>query len=561
MQAEGAEALDLPVISPSDPLWFLPPGPVHTSPPASTPSSAGSSTSSSEPGAGTESRRRSELRRELGAGLRRAVGLTALGTVLPGAGLTQTRSRLLGWIVLGVTLLAAAAAAYAVLTTGVTAAALSVVARPELLKAAVVVIAVWGAIWCASIVLTAVLARPRTLDRARTRTLAAFTTLMVALIGGGSYKAAEYAFITQDTVTEVFSAPAPGPGQGAEVVQGEDPWAKQTRVNLLLLGSDAGSNRIGTRTDSMIVASIDTRSGRTTLISMPRNLLHAPLAEESPLLARYPSGHFGQPEYTCSQNSPGVTGQCMLTNLYNEAETYAASHPDAYPEDVVPGREEIRGAVEQIVGLDIDHVVVIDLKGFSLLIDAMGGLEINVKNAGTGQPLPIGGKVGPDHQIYGVKEYFKPGPQHLDGWHSLWYARSRAADSDTYRQARQRCVVEAIVEQVNPAEMVGRYPQLARIARDNIFTDIPAQSLPAFVELVERAQRSAVNSVTLTAEDGVESWDPDYAKIRKLVTKGIAKPKPKPAPSATTTPGDDPSSATTTAKATPSPTSTPYSQC
>lgn len=541
MQADGAEALDLPAISPPEPLWLPPP----------------------VSGAAPETRLRSQLRRELRAGLRKAVGLTALGTVLPGAGLTQTRSRVLGWVVLGVTLLAAAAGAYAVLTTGVTAAALSVVARPELLKGAVVAIATWGAVWCASIVLTAVQARPRTLDRARTRTLAAFTALMVLLVGGGSYKAAEYAFITQDTVTEVFSAPAPMPGQGAQVAQGQDPWAKQARVNLLLLGSDAGSNRIGTRTDSMIVASIDTKSGRTTLISMPRNLLYAPLAEDSPLLALYPSGHFGQPEHTCSQNSPGVTGQCMLTNLYNEAETYAASHPEAYAPGVVPGREEIRGAVEQVVGLDIDHVVVIDLKGFSLLIDAMGGLEINVKNAGTGQPLPIGGKVGPDHQIYGVKEYFKPGLQHLDGWHSLWYARSRAADSDTYRQARQRCVVEAIVEQVKPAEMVGQYPQLARIARDNIYTDIPAQSLPAFVELVERAQRSTVNSVTLTVEDGVESWDPDYAKIRKLVKKGIAKPKPKPTPSATTTPGADASSATSTsnAQATPSPTTTPYSQC
>ncbi|MBC9823817.1 LCP family protein [Terrabacter sp. MAHUQ-38] len=555
MQADGAEALDLPAIAPPDPLWFPALDPARTSTSPSTPAS--------EPGSAPETRLRSQLRRELGAGFRKAVGLTALGTVLPGAGLTQTRSRFLGWVVLGVTLVVAAAGAYAVLTTGVTAAALSVVARPELLKAAVVAIVAWGAIWCVSIVLTAVQARPRTLDRARTRTLAAFTTLMVLLVGGGSYKAAEYAFITQDTVTEVFSAPPPTPGQGAQVAQGEDPWAKQARVNLLLLGSDAGSNRIGTRTDSMIVASIDTRSGRTTLISMPRNLLYAPLAEESPLLDRYPSGHFGQPESTCSQNSPGVTGQCMLTNLYNEAETYAESHPEAYPQGVVPGREEIRGAVEQIVGLDIDHVVVIDLKGFSLLIDAMGGLEINVKNAGTGQPLPIGGKVGPDHQIYGVKEYFKPGLQHLDGWHSLWYARSRAADSDTYRQARQRCVVEAIVEQVNPAEMVGQYPQLARIARDNIFTDIPAQSLPAFVELVERAQRSAVNSVTLTAEDGVESWDPDYAKIRKLVKKGIAKPKPKPTPSATTTPGEDPTSGATTPKptSTPSPTTTPYSQC
>jgi LCP family protein required for cell wall assembly len=316
----------------------------------------------------------------------------------------------------------------------------------------------------------------------------------------------------------------------------------------------------------MIVASIDTHSGRTTLISMPRNLLKAPLAPGSPLRARYPSGHFGSPERSCAQNEPGVTGQCLLTNLYSEAEAYAVDHPGAYPKGVVPGREEIRGTVQQIVGLTIDHVVVIDLKGFSLLIDAMGGLDINVKNAGTGGPLPIGGRVTADQRIVDVKAWFRPGRQHLDGWHSLWYARSRAADSDTFRQARQRCVVQAIVGQVNPAQMVGQYPQLARIARDNIYTDIPARSLPAFVDLVERVQKAKVNSVTLTLDDGIKPWDPDYAKVRALVRKGIAAPKPAKTPTPTsTTPGSTggTGSATRTPRtpATPSPTTTPYAQC
>jgi polyisoprenyl-teichoic acid--peptidoglycan teichoic acid transferase len=320
----------------------------------------------------------------------------------------------------------------------------------------------------------------------------------------------------------------------------------------------------------MIVASIDTRSGRTTLISMPRNLLKAPLAPGSPLLARYPSGHFGSPERSCAQNEPGVTGQCMLTNLYDEAEAYAVDHPGAYPKGVVPGREEVRGTVQQIVGLRIDHVVVIDLKGFSLLIDAMGGLDLDVKNAGTGGPLPIGGHVTADQRIVGVKEYFRPGRQHLDGWHALWYARSRAADSDTFRQARQRCVVQAIVDQVNPAEMVGKYPQLARIARDNIYTDIPARSLPAFVDLVERVQKARVNSVTLTLDDGIKPWDPDYQRIRALVRRGIAAPQPARTPTTTgtsspTTPAAAgvPGSTTTRPRtpATPSPTTTPYAQC
>ncbi len=478
---------------------------------------------------------RETLRRELRSGFRRALGLTALGTVVPGAGLTQTRSRKMGWFLLIATILAVAGIAYYVLTTGLTNAALSVVARPTILQTLVVAFVVGGLLWCASIILTAVQSRPTRLDRTRTRMLAAFTTIMVFAVAACSFKVAEYASITQSTVASVFGNSPSKPGQGAQVAQGEDPWANQERVNILLLGSDAGSDRVGIRTDSMMVASIDTKTGRTALISMPRNLLYAPLAPDSPLRALYPSGKFGQPESTCDQNSPGVTGQCMLTNLYMDATNYAKNHPNAYPKDEIPGRVEIRGAVQAITGLKVDQMVVIDLKGFSELIDAMGGLDINVKLSGYGTKLTIGGEHAPDGRIIGVKGYFTPGPQHLDGRHSLWYARTRAADSDTFRQMRQRCVVQAIVQQVNPAAMVGKYPEIAKIAKDNIYTDIAAQNLPAFVDLVERVQKAKITSVALTSTEGVFSSDPDYSLVRSIIKKAIAPPKPKPASTSTGT--------------------------
>jgi len=222
---------------------------------------------------------------------------------------------------------------YVVVSKGITNAAVSLVARPSLLQAVAVAFVVVGILWCGSIILTAILSRPSRLDRRRTRALAALTTFLVLLVAGSTFKVAEYTLITTDTVNQVFRASDSGdrvPGQGVDVAtEGDDPWAKQARVNILMLGSDAGADRTGVRTDSMIVASIDTRSGRTALISMPRNLLNAPLAPNSPLRARYPSGHFGQPDSRCAQNGDGLTGQCMLTNLYVEAEDYAKDHPGA----------------------------------------------------------------------------------------------------------------------------------------------------------------------------------------------------------------------------------------
>lgn len=503
---------------------------------------------------------RDELRRQTTANFRRSIGLTALGTVVPGAGLTQTRNRRLGWALFALAALAAVGLAFVVMTKGVTATALSVVSRPGTLQWLVIGFLVAGLVWSASIVLTAVQTRPGRLDRVRTRWLAAFTTVMVLSVASSSLKAAEYAAITKQTVSDVFGATPDQPGEGAKVAQGDNPWADTPRVNILLIGSDAGSDRVGIRTDSMIVASIDTASGRTSLIQLPRNLLNAPLAENSPLRARYPSGHFGQPDSTCDQNGGGATGQCMLTNLYVEAQTFAQDHPGAYPAGATPGRVEIRGAVAQITGLKIDQMVVIDLKGFQQLIDAMGGLDINVKLSGVGTKLTIGGQHDASGRLFGVTGYFEPGRQHLDGFHSLWYARTRAADDDNFRQDRQRCVVQAIVQQVNPAEMVSKYPEVAAIAKDNIYTDIPASSLPAFVDLVERVQKAKITSVALTQAQGVKSGDPDYALIRKLVKKAIAPP-------ATSTPrasGTQPAKPTRSATATSTPgvvESTPYSEC
>ena len=507
---------------------------------------------------------REAIRRQVKAGFRRSLGLTTLGTVIPGAGLTQTRSKRLGWAILALFLLTGVAVGYIVLRDGITNAALSLVARPSLLQGVAVSFVVIGILWCGSIILTAIQTRPTRLDRTRTRTLAALTTVLVFLVAGSTFKVAEYTLITTDTVNEVFGTTASGdgpPGQGVQVAtEGDDPWANQARVNILLLGSDAGADRTGIRTDSMIVASIDTKSGRTALISMPRNLLYAPLAPNSPLRTRYPSGHFGQPESTCDQNSPGVTGQCMLTNLYVDAEGYAKDHPGAYPAGAVPGRQEIRGTVQQILGLQINQMVIVDLYGFQQLIDAMGGLDINVKLSSNGTKLTIGGQHDASGRIFGVKGYFEPGRQHLDGYHALWYARTRAADDDTHRQMRQRCVVQAIVQQVNPASMVSRYPEIAKILKQRIYTDIQAKNLPAFVDLVERVQKSKITSVALTSTEGVYSSNPDYDLIRKLVKKAIAAPAPSATPS-TTPSTPKPGSTKTKTPSTPSPTTTPYEQC
>src|SRR6476619_970885 len=363
---------------------------------------------------------------------------------------------------------------------------------------------------------------------------------MVFLVAASSFKFAEYASFTQTTVAQVFGSTSVKPGVGAQVAQGDDPWADQARVNVLLLGSDAGVGRTGTRTDSMIVASIDTKSGRTALISLPRNLERVPLPESSPVRGLDPSGTYGRP--VCCREQKDPNDQCMLNAVWTEVDQYRQDHPGTYT-GTVPGRDETRNVIAEVLGLKIDHTVVVDLKGFSQLIDAMGGVTVNVKLSGFGTKLPIGGHSDGNGGVIGETGYFSPGVQHLSGNLALWYARTRAADSDNFRQDRQRCVVQAVVKQVDPTQMVSKYPEIARIARDNIYTDIPAQNLPAFVNLIERVQKSGkINSLSLAQIPNFDSVRPNYAEIHAYVQQGLRAP----------TPGS-----TSTSTATKTPTSTP----
>ena len=165
------------------------------------------------------------------------------------------------------------------------------------------------------------------------------------------------------------------------------------------MGSDAGIGRVGTRPDSMIVASIDTKTGRTVLISVPRNFEWAPLPEDSPLRELWPEGTYGgtHDAPNCPRKAADPADPCAINAIWTEVDQFREEHPEAYSEDDVPGRTETRDVVGEVLGLKIDHLVVIDLKGFTELVNAMGGVEVNVKLGGFDgkTPLPYGQKRPP----------------------------------------------------------------------------------------------------------------------------------------------------------------------
>ena len=489
---------------------------------------------------GARTRRRRHVRRQT----RRSLIHTALA-IIPGAGLLGTRYRRLGWIMLIALAAIVVVVSMFVLAKGAVSAALNVAVRPDALLAIAGLTVVGALVWIFSIILTHRGTAPERIAAATRGVCGSSRRSCACSSRSRRSKWSRYALIQRDVVSTVFTGPSvggltPSAGQGATPeAQAQDPWADVDRVNLLLLGSDAGNDREGTRTDSMVEVSIDPQTGTAVLISIPRSLERAPFPASNPLHKLYPNGYY----------CPGVAAgnECLINAVWSVAEDNKA----LFKNDPNPGLTTIRDVIGEVTGLHVDYSTVIDLAGFQSLVQAMGGVTVNVT-----ERLPIEGYHTSSGGVAGIEGWIEPGRQTLDGYHALWYARSRLLSDDFSRMRRQRCLIGALLDQVNPVNMLSQYPQLAQVAKENIATDIPVAQLPAWVDLVQRIQQGSITSLTFTS-DNISPANPNYAKMRQMVQAAIESPgaTTSAAPSTTTTTA--PSASTTTPKPTKSTTSSP----
>jgi LCP family protein required for cell wall assembly len=277
------------------------------------------------------------------------------------------------------------------------------------------------------------------------------------------------------------------------------------RYNILLLGGDAGPDRVGLRPDSISVASINATTGQTTLIGVPRDMQMAPFVEGSPMYGPYPHG------YNCGVN-------CLISYLY----TYGQAHPSLYPDAVThgsqPGIEATKDAVEGVLGIKIQYYALIDMEGFSDLINALGGITITVASK-----LPIGGGINAAGQPINVNQWIYPGTQRMNGFTAQWYVRSRHGDSDYARMARQRQVQAALLAQFQPTVVLTKFEAIAAAGKQVVKTDIPRVALGRFLELASLSRKQTPTQLELVPPTVYEP-NPDFAQIRQLVSKALAVP-------------------------------------
>lgn len=315
----------------------------------------------------------------------------------------------------------------------------------------------------------------------------ALVTVLALVVSGLSWGAVQ-ASVARDLFDTVFNT-----GTLADPVNG--------RYNIMLLGGDSGAGRTGLRPDSISILSVDATTGATVIVGVPRNLENVPFPTSSPLYALYPDG------YDCGN-------ECLINALYTLGEDNADLYPDAVANGSDPGIEATKDGVEGATGLVIQYYVLVNMEGFSQLIDALGGVTVDV-------PTAVELVDGDDDnlQYYG---WIEAGTQHMDGTTALWYARSRKTTNDYDRMARQRLIEEAIIAQFSPLTIITQFQAVAAAGKATLETDLPESSISALVALAEKAQTHAVGDVELTPENGVSTGDPDYTAIKEMVASAIA---------------------------------------
>jgi LCP family protein required for cell wall assembly len=240
-------------------------------------------------------------------------------------------------------------------------------------------------------------------------------------------------------------APSIDPGQPTPtLIPTSAVWAGDDRTNILVMGIDRrpGESFIS-RTDSMMIISVDPLDQSAVMLSVPRDLyVTIPGHGNDRVNTAYVYGSAGN-------NPAGGAAMAMRTLEYN-------------------------------LGLHLDHYLLIDFGAVIRGIDTLGGVDLTV-------PYEINDPKFPDMN-YGYEPLYIPaGYQHMDGQMALKYARTRHTDNDFGRAARQQQVIMAARDKalgLGIVDLLSRAPELYRRVEEGIRTDL---SLEQIVQLSRMA--------------------------------------------------------------------------
>lgn len=227
-------------------------------------------------------------------------------------------------------------------------------------------------------------------------------------------------------------------------------------TNILLLGSDApiGSNNANTRSDTILIVSINRSEKIASILSIPRDLYV------------YMPGRIM--EKITSATALGGVDLLKQTILYN-------------------------------FGVPIHYYARVDFDGFKDAVDAIGGVDINVSCRLQDWRL-ISPELDPALEENWAQFALEPGVHHMDGDLALWYARSRLTTSDFDRGRRQQQVLRALLNQGVDLGMVSQVPALWQTFQDTVDTDMDIGRILQLAAIAPAVRENGVQHLYLAGK-------------------------------------------------------------
>jgi LCP family protein required for cell wall assembly len=278
------------------------------------------------------------------------------------------------------------------------------------------------------------------------------------------------------------------------------PWEARDRLTVALVGSDAGPGRSGARADVLLVVSVELSAGAMAAVSIPRNLTGYPMPAEL---------------RDITDACPDRRGYDQISGLYaclSNPRLAGGLAEERYPDAPDAAARGVADTLEVLLDQHIDHYAVVDLGGFVDVVDAFGGVQVQVTR-------PIHVRLSPARDGDGLRTFNLPsGGHHLDGQHALAYVRSRTGSSDYDRMRRQRCLVSAMVDQTDTTGLLRALPSLVEVITTRVRTDVPIDALPLLVEVAGAVDMEGIGSLGLSPP-GFQATDfsPRLEEIREAV--------------------------------------------
>lgn len=261
-----------------------------------------------------------------------------------------------------------------------------------------------------------------------------------------------------------------------------EPWQGTERVNILLMGIDRRPGEAFiSRTDSLMLISIDPVSESASILSIPRDLyVQIPGYGRDRINTAMVYGSLGN-------NPLGGAALAMQTVEFN-------------------------------LGVPIHHYAMVDFSAVTKGVDALGGIDIYV-------PYTINDPTYPDMN-YGYDPLYVPaGQHHMDGILALKYARTRHGDSDIHRAQRQQQVVLAVRDKalaLGVADLLARAPILYQQLENGVMTDLSLDQLIKLGRLGSEIPTNNIRNEVLGFEYVSSYRTPEGASVLVLNNQAVA---------------------------------------